>query len=431
MIYVVTHYYPPVVNPPAHRMSHLVRLLVERYGVEQVRVITGRPNHPHGKLPPEYRRRLFKRRSGQWGERVLHLYEAPTPNEGFVRKTLGYVSFAKCLFFCLLFKRFAREDIVLVTTPPVFTAYAVYLAACFRRRLRYVLDVRDLWPQAIAGIGFIREGTWIYRFFCGLSDRTYRRAAQLVGNSQGIVDHLAAVEGCSGKRIDLVHNPVDMDAIRPPPPDECAAFRSAHAEVFGDGTRPVFVFAGMHSIYVDLMTLVRALRRVRDRTDAFVFILIGYGEQKDELEQYVRENGLAENVHFLPFMPREELLKYLSAADFCYVSLKATHNLRYAIPSKTLEYLACGKSVLAALEGPFAEMLREAGVAEVAEPGNPESVARSVESLIERHAAGMPLPDTRAFVREHFSLARFEERFPACLRSFVRDGCGQEREDIK
>ena len=419
MIYVVSHYYPPVVNPPAHRMNHLVRLLVERYGAEQVCVITGRPNHPHGELPPEYKWRLFKRRRGQWGERILHLYEVPTPNEGLIRKTLGYVSFAKALFFYLLFKRFAPEDIVFVTSPPVFTAYAVYLAACFRRRLRYVLDVRDLWPQAIAGIGFIREGTWIYRFFCRLSDRTYRRATQLVGNSQGIVDHLAAVDGCGRKRIDRVHNPVDMERIRALPPGESAAFRSDHAGPFGDGTRPVFVFAGMHSIYIDLMTLVRALKRVRAETDRFLFILIGYGEQKEELQAYIRENGLAQNVHFLPFMPREELLEYLSAADFCYVSLKATHNLRYAIPTKTLEYLACGKFVLAALEGPFADMLRAAGVAVVAEPGNPDSIAEAVETMIERYAGGTPPPDTRAFVREHFSLERFEEGFLACLEALL------------
>ncbi len=422
MIYIVTHYYPPVVNPPAHRMDNLVRLLVERYGAEQVQVVTGRPNHPHGELPPGYRWRLFKRRRGQWGERVLHLYEVPTPNEGLFRKTLGYVSFAATLFIYLLFKRLAREDVVFVTSPPAFTAYAVYMAACFRRKLRYVLDVRDLWPQAIAGIGFIREKTWTYRSLCRLSDRTYRRATQLVGNSQGIVEHLATVEGCAEKRIDLVHNPVDMDGIQPLPAQECAAFRAAHEELFGDGTRPVFVFAGMHSIYIDLMTLVRALKRVRDRMDRFLFILIGYGEQKGELQRYVEENGLAENVHFLPFMPKEELLKYLSAADFCYVSLKATRNLRYAIPSKTLEYLACGKFVLAALEGPFADMLREAGVAAVAKPGKPDKVARAVEMLIERHAADTPSPNTRAFVRNHFSLQRFEDGFLECLRPFLRRG---------
>ena len=36
MIYVVTHYYPPVSNPPANRMEHLVRLLIDavlRYNV--------------------------------------------------------------------------------------------------------------------------------------------------------------------------------------------------------------------------------------------------------------------------------------------------------------------------------------------------------------------------------------------------------------
>lgn len=407
MITIITHYYPPVVNPPAYRMDQLVRLLTERYGANQVRVITGRPNHPHGKLPPEFRWRLLKRRTGSHGERVLHLFEVPTPNEGFFRKTMGYVSFAVCLFVTLLFTRWRKDDILFVTTPPVFTAYAVYFASCVRRRMRYILDVRDLWPQAIAGIGFVREGTWIYRFFCGLSNRTYRRATQLVGNSQGIVEHLHSVKDCKEKRIDLIHNPVDIDGIKPLTPEEGAAFRSEHAAVLGDGTRPVFVYAGMHAIYNDLITLVQALKLVREQTDRFIFILIGYGEQKEELQQYVRDNGLTANVHFLPFMPKQELLKYISAADYGYVSLRATPTLRYAIPSKTLEYLACGKPVLAALDGPFADMLGEAGVAHVAAPGDPESVAKGVDRAVARHGQETDADKPRQFVERFFSLRVF------------------------
>lgn len=98
MIYIVSHYYPPVSNPSAVRMEYLAKLLLERYGADQVRVITGRPNYPDGKLLPEDKWRLFRRQTGRWGETIYHLYEFPAPFKGLYRKTLGLLSLSVSLF---------------------------------------------------------------------------------------------------------------------------------------------------------------------------------------------------------------------------------------------------------------------------------------------------------------------------------------------
>ena len=120
MIYVVSHFYPPVQNPPANRMGHLAKLLKSMYGAENLVVVTGRPNYPDGKLSKEYRWRLFKRRTGDFGETIHHLYELPAPFGGFLRKTIGYFSFAFSVFVYFLFRRVREDSLVFVTVPPYF-----------------------------------------------------------------------------------------------------------------------------------------------------------------------------------------------------------------------------------------------------------------------------------------------------------------------
>ena len=59
-----THYYPPEVNAPASRTSEHCRAWVDA-GAD-VTVVTCAPNHPHGKLYPSYRNKLWQseRRDG-------------------------------------------------------------------------------------------------------------------------------------------------------------------------------------------------------------------------------------------------------------------------------------------------------------------------------------------------------------------------------
>ena len=136
MIYLVSLYYPPISNPPANRIGHLARILVAKYGRDNVTVVTGRPNYPEGKLPREYRWRVFKRRTGAAGETIHHLYEYPAPFRGRNLKTLGLVSFAVSVFVYFLFRRLGPKDLVFVTSGPVFPAYSIYFLSRLKRRFR-------------------------------------------------------------------------------------------------------------------------------------------------------------------------------------------------------------------------------------------------------------------------------------------------------
>ena len=421
MIYIVSQYYQPISNPPGIRMGHLGRMLVETYGAENVRIVTGRPNYPEGKLQPGFRFRLFKRRTGEHGEIVHHLYEIPAPFQGLYRKALGLVSFAVSVSFYFLFRRIRKDDIVFLTTGPTFPMYALHLLRIVKRNLRLVIDVRDLWPQGVEAMGHIQSKSLSYRMMLRLSEGSYREARALVGNSDGIVYYLNSLDPAAAP--ELIYNPVDTARVRPLPESERAAFLRERPALFPEG-KTVFVFTGIFSNYVGLPVLIDAIALVAETRRDFLFILIGEGEEKALLEEKITGHKIDDLVVLHPFVKQKStLVGFINAAHYCFASLKDSPNLEYAIPTKILEYLGCDQRVLAALRGPFADKLTAAEVAIICEPGSAEglrdAIVRCIDAAPNQQSGESSGP--RAFIEEHFALTKFEERYRAFFAKLTDD----------
>jgi glycosyltransferase involved in cell wall biosynthesis len=271
------------------------------------------------------------------------------------------------------------------------------------------VDVRDLWPQVVAGMGFMQETSVAYRFLRKMADATYRRADGLVGNSQGICEYLR--ETVPGRDVALVFNPVDMKLLSPLDEQERESIINAHSDIFINDGRPLFLFSGTFSNYIGLNDLFAAWVKLKARTGRWRFIMIGQGEGEVGMRKCISENGLEDQVKLLPFMDRSELVKYIGAADYCFASLRNSPMLRYAIPTKVIEYLACGKPVVAVVGGAFGEMLKEEGVAHVCEPGDVDGMVDMLLGIIESATAVNAERNPREFIRRYFSVEAFDKGF--------------------
>ncbi|MEM7391815.1 MAG: glycosyltransferase family 4 protein [Verrucomicrobiota bacterium] len=402
MIYVVSQYYRPLTNPPAVRMGHLVHGLIERYGAENIRVITGRPNYPDGKLQPGFAGRAFRVTRGEHGETIHHLYEYATPFRGFYRKTWGLLTFAAGVFLYFIGRRLRPEDRIFVTFGPAFPAYVFSWLCRWKKHLRYTLDVRDLWPEVAAGMGYLKPDSFTYRILARLSSRAYREADGLLANSEGIQAYLKArPEG-----FDSVYlpNPVDTELFRP-------------LDVPRDGEAFTVVFSGAFSHYTDLMTLIEAVAVVQ----GLRLKLVGEGEAQPELERFIQAHGLGDRVQIIPFVSdRTELVRIIRSADLCFASLRDSPYLHYATPTKILEYMACGMPVLALLNGPFAETLTRDQVALVQAPGKVDGLSHTLRRIMDQ---GFPdLRNPRSYIETHFSLGAFHRRLSDVLEGPMRPG---------
>ena len=84
-ILLLTHYFPPEVGAPQTRLRETVALL-QALG-HQIRVVTGPPHYPDGRVRSGYRASHI-RRERRDGTPVLRLPMIPRPNRTFVDRAI-------------------------------------------------------------------------------------------------------------------------------------------------------------------------------------------------------------------------------------------------------------------------------------------------------------------------------------------------------
>jgi glycosyltransferase involved in cell wall biosynthesis len=116
-------------------------------------------------------------------------------------------------------------------------------------------------------------------------------------------------------------------------------------------------------------------------TDANVqFYCIGHGSQTQTLKHLTKQYALEARVKFIPFLPVEQLAKYVDDADVCLVSLVASGIIGKTIPQKLVQYLAWGKPILAMLDGDGANLLQKTQGGFIVKP-QVKAIVNAIEKL--------------------------------------------------
>ena len=119
---------------------------------------------------------------------------------------------------------------------------------------------------------------------------------------------------------------------------------------------------------------------MRQSNPEIVFLILGEGTKKADIIARAREHGL-ENVRFVDQQPREQIPAYICASDVCLVLLKKADVFRTVIPTKMLEFMACGRPVILGVEGQARAILEEAGGGLVVEPENSDALVSAIRLL--------------------------------------------------
>jgi len=407
-ILLVTHYFPPEIGAPQARLSELASAWAD--AGDEVTVLTGMPNHPTGVVPPAYRRRLrvLERVDGY---DVVRTWLYATPNEGFIKKTIGHLSFMVTSVLLGAW-RAGAADVVVVSSPTFFSIFGAWAIAKLKRA-PLVIDVRDLWPAI-----FVELGVLTNRRLIGLLERlelwAYGQATEVVVVSEGFRRDLIR-RGVPAEKVTTIRNGADLERFSPggdPAPGR-RRLGVADDEVLA-------LYLGAHGISHGLDTVVNAAALLADAPGVPVrFALVGEGANRSALVAQVDRLGL-KNVTMHPGVPRDEVPELLAAADICLVPLRDVPLFSTFIPSKIFEYFASGKAVIGALRGEAAAILRDGG-ALVVEPGDPTALAGAIAELAgdadRRAAMGAK---ARPYVTAHFDRRQLAAEYRAILARCTR-----------
>lgn len=362
------HYFAPEIGAPQARLLELSRAF--RAEGHDVAAVTCFPNHPTGEMRPEDRG-LRRRRDDMDGIAVERRWSYVTANKGFLKKTLGHLSFM-CTGWGGLsaVAKDGQPEVVIVSSPTFFSVFTAW-AWCSVHGVPWVFEVRDLWPGVFVELGVLRNPILI-----GTLERMelflYRRATRVVPVTRSFKDDIAR-RGIDPGKIEVVTNGVDLDRFTP---------GAADVDFLGEQGvegRFIVLYLGAHGISHALVRILDAAERLRD-LPAVLFVFVGEGAEKDALVAEAQRRGLT-NVSFRAAVPKDKVLRWYRAASVGLVPLRDVPLFKTFIPSKMFELLACGLPVVASVAGEAREILEESKGAVVVAPEDAGAIAAAIRTL--------------------------------------------------
>lgn len=363
----LSHYFPPEGNAPAVRTFETCRRWVDEGA--QVTVVTCAPNVPAGRVYAGYANRWCQRERVA-GIEVVRVWTHLAPNRGTVRRTLSYLSYLVTATLRSLL--LPRPDVVVASSPQFFCGWAGVLASRLLRR-PLVLEIRDLWPASISEVGAIHS-RWILAPLELLERWMYAAAERIVTVGDGYRSQLER-RGVPAAKIAVIPNGADLDLWQPDTSGD------AIRRQYGLGARFVCAYVGTIGMACGLDVVLRAARAQREaEADGVVFLLVGDGAERQQLESEARRQGLT-SVVFTGLLPRERIPQVLAAADSCLVHLRKSALFETVLPSKIFEAAAMRKPIILGVAGHAAKVLQEAGAGIAIEPENESALLRAIDRL--------------------------------------------------
>lgn len=367
-ILFLTDNFPPEVNAPASRTFEHCREWV-KLG-EQVTVITCAPNFPKGKVFSGYKNRFWQTETIE-GIRVIRVWSYITANEGFVRRSLDYASFMVTATIASLFVK--KVDVVIGTSPQFFTVCAAYVVGVLKR-VPWVFELRDIWPESIKAVGSMKDGI-LYRSLEKLELFLYRKANRIISLTQSFKVELVS-RGISAEKIDVITNGVDLSLFKPRSKNQALLKQLELENKFVAG------YIGTIGMAHGLETLVEAAEILQGTPAAINihFLVLGDGARKGVIKGLASQKNL-KNITFIDTVPKSEVGDYWSLLDVSIIHLKKDPLFEKVIPSKLFECMGMGIPVLHGVLGESAEIVNCLGVGKTISPESPRELALELMTM--------------------------------------------------
>lgn len=356
--------FPPEVNAPATRTFEHCKEWVKK-GVK-VTVITCAPNFPEGKVYKGYKNKLYQREMVE-GIKVIRIWTYISANKGFLKRVIDYLSFMVMGFFTGLF---VKTDLIVATSPQFFTAVAGKWLAFWKRK-KWVMEIRDLWPESIKAVGAMGNNPAI-KYFEFLEKKMYRSAWKIVTVTDSFKKILIEKHRITGSKIAVVKNGVNMDLFSPREKD-MGLIQELKLE-----NKYVIGYIGTHGMAHKLDFILECASLIEDEELHFLFL--GAGAEKENLLEQKNKLELT-NVTMLDTVPKNEVSRYISIIDASLVNLKKTDTFKTVIPSKIFELAAMHKPILLGVEGESKELVKKYNIGVGFEPENHEDFIEMIKLM--------------------------------------------------
>lgn len=244
-----------------------------------------------------------------------------------------------------------KPDLIVGSTPHLFAALSGYLLSVLKNT-KFVLEVRDLWPQVLIDMGEADERSFMVKALRLLERFLYKRADKIIVLAGGSIKYLKRC-GVPEDKIIFIPNGIHRDHMRPTMGRDLARQKFCFDKF-------TLVYSGAHGPANALQTILEGAKDLMDDRN-IEFVLLGDGPEKNKLRRYAIEKKIT-NVRFLDPLPKNEIPDFLAAADVGVITLKNNDLFKYGVsPNKLFDYMASALPVICCIGGDMGELVVQAG----------------------------------------------------------------------
>lgn len=331
--------------PENFRINDLAQGFIERG--HKVTVLTGSPNYPGGKFFTGYG--FFNRQEEYQGVRVVRVPLISRGNGMSLRLIANFLSFA--LSASILGPILCRQkfDLIFVFEPSPVTVGIPALVFKKIKSIPIMFWVQDLWPESLSATGAIKMNA-LLKMVDQMVKTIYKGCNQILTTSLAFHPYIARYGVDKSK---IKYFPQSAENIYRPVIVSEDAYQNS---LMKGGFR--VVFAGNIGAAQSFKTILDAAQLTSDYGD-IQWLIIGDGRMHDWVKNEISSRNLSSTVHLLGKHDVEAMPFFFALSDVLLVTLKRDPIFSLTIPGKLQSYLACGKPIVAALDGEGARIIEE------------------------------------------------------------------------
>ena len=351
--------------PEQFKINEIVDWLAENG--YNIRVITGLPNYPSGKIFKGYH--YGKRHDPRFGKNVVinRLLLIPRGNGSYVMLVLNYLSYFISSFLYTLYVAIFKKkyDYIFVHhTSPIFIAIHPAIYSIFHKTKKYLWDL-DVWPETLKAVGVLKSKK-IIRIIEILMKRIY-------SNYDAILIGSHSFENIIQKRYKggIYYFPNWADKTI-----EKNKIKDFNILSIPDN-KFVIMYTGNIGFAQNFSQLISTIKKSND----VHWVFIGSGRFKKQFVSLIENNNLEKNVSLIDHIEVDQIPSYISKADCLFLSLKDEEIFSKTVPAKLQTYMALGKPVIALLKGEGAGIINESKCGFVEEKNDYINLAKIINRV--------------------------------------------------
>ncbi|MFJ8265539.1 glycosyltransferase family 4 protein [Peribacillus asahii] len=238
-----------------------------------------------------------------------------------------------------------KQDIIYTISQPPVLGGLIGSIGKFLKRSKHVYNIQDFNPEQAAAVAYT-DKQFIFNISKYVDKLNCRYADHIVVVGQDMVETLK--KRFNNKKVpnySVINNWTNENEIVPL--DKSNDYIASFLKMHGLENNFIIMYSGNIGLYYDLENIIQVAKNFKENPE-IVFLFIGDGAIKKQMQEYVKENNLL-NVLFLPYQPKDFIKYSLNAADIhLVVNQKGIKGV--SVPSKIYGVMAAGKPILGVLE---------------------------------------------------------------------------------